>query len=356
MTIPNLTDDAVSRLPLEAGRAELLEEIMSTVAPDRPTDEPSVMADRHGRRWLIPMAAAAVVAGIAASSLWGHDARVEPGHGPGKTDPQVATQPAAPTSGFRAVLDAPGWRVTSTESGEGGSGEVNYDQGGGFTKPGGASLTITWYPSDSYDSYVEDREHIVDPPAPGEPVEVLGLGGQLWAYSDDDHTVIREVQAGHWMEFRGTGMGKAAYLALLGQLRLVDLRAFEAALPERFVTDTERGDAVEEILRGIEDVTGTGYPSARQAPPKSDDQDPYHLGAAVAGSYACAWLTEFERATGAGDDARAAEAVRVLGTSRDWPVLDEMNTSGDYPEAVWEYADQVAAGRVPEGYRDGLGC
>ena len=36
MLIPKLTDDAVSRLPLESGRAELLEEIMSTVAPDRP--------------------------------------------------------------------------------------------------------------------------------------------------------------------------------------------------------------------------------------------------------------------------------------------------------------------------------
>ena len=38
--IPKLTDDAVSVLPLESGRAELLEEIMSTVAPDRQTAEP----------------------------------------------------------------------------------------------------------------------------------------------------------------------------------------------------------------------------------------------------------------------------------------------------------------------------
>ena len=43
----------------------------------------------------------------------------------------------------------------------------------------------------------------------------------------------------------------------------------------------------------------------------------------------------------------------MLGTSRDWPVLDEMNERGDYPEVVWEYADQVAAGQVPEGYRRG---
>ena len=41
--IPKLTDDAISRLPLESGRAELLEEIMSTVAPDR--QDPDTLDD-----------------------------------------------------------------------------------------------------------------------------------------------------------------------------------------------------------------------------------------------------------------------------------------------------------------------
>ena len=40
----------------------------------------------------------------------------------------------------------------------------------------------------------------------------------MWAYSPHDHTVIREVEDGHWMEFRGDGMDQAAYLELLGQL------------------------------------------------------------------------------------------------------------------------------------------
>ena len=41
-----LTDEAVALLPLEAGRAELLEEIMSTVAPDRTLDEPTPVPGR----------------------------------------------------------------------------------------------------------------------------------------------------------------------------------------------------------------------------------------------------------------------------------------------------------------------
>jgi hypothetical protein len=354
MTIPKLTDDAVAGLPLEAGRAELLEEIMSTVAPDRQAAEPTPLPSRTRRRWLVPAAAAAVVAGIAASTVW-WQAPGDDRHGGGRT-PSVAAEPGeADETGFRAVLDVPGWEVTSTEAGEDGYGEINYDKGGGFTAKGGASLTITWYPADSYDSYVEDREHIVDPPAPGEPVEVLGLGGQLWAYSDDDHTVIREVQDGHWMEFRGTGMDEAAYRELLGQLRLVDRPDFEAALPEDYVSKDERLGTALEMIGGITDVTGVGWPG-RAPSLSSDETDPYQLGADIAGKYACAWIAEFADAKRAGDQARADEAARVLDTSGAWPVLLEMSADGDYPEVVWDYAVEVGAGRVPQGYRDGLGC
>ncbi len=348
--IPKLTDDAVAELPLGAGRAELLEEIMSTVAPDRQTPEPPAPT-RHRSRWLVPLAAAAVVAGIAGTSLWwtgpGDD------HGRGGT-PSVATQPDE--SGFRAVLDAPGWTVSATESGDDGYGEVNYDKGGGFTEKGGASFTITWYHADSYADYVTDREHIVDPPAPGEPVEVLGLDGQLWAYSADDHTVIREVQDGHWMEFRGTGMDEAAYRTLLGQLRIVGLTDYEAALPDDYVSKAERRDAALAIVSGITDAAGAGWPGGQAPNLASSQQDPYQLGAEVSGRYTCAWLGEFAAAQAAGDDVRAAEAAHVLGTSRQWPVLQQMNARGDYPEVVWEYADEVVAGRVPDGYKQGLGC
>jgi hypothetical protein len=46
----------------------------------------------------------------------------------------------------------------------------------------------------------------------------------------------------------------------------------------------------------------------------------------------------------------------VLATSHDWPVLHEMNETGDYPEVLWGLADQAAAGEVPDWYAGGLGC
>ncbi len=110
------------------------------------------------------------------------------------------------------------------------------------------------------------------------------------------------------------------------------------------------------MLAGITDVTGTGWPEGRELALESTQQDRYQLGAYVAGSYACAWLAEFRAATQADEAARASEAARVLGTSREWPVLLEMNRDGDFPEVLWDYADEATAGRVPEGYRQGLGC
>jgi hypothetical protein len=341
--IPKLTDDAISRLPFEAGRAELLEEIMTTVAPDRQNTEPTPHPASRRSRWLVPLAVAAAVATVASSPLWwggGHD---------GASEPTYQSAVDSPGTGYRAVLTAPGWQVESTEADSKYGGEINYAKGG-------QHLAITWYPQDSYESYVQDREHITDPPAPGDPVTVLGKSGQLWAYDDTDHTVIREPDEGHWMELRGDGMDRAAFEELLTHLELVSLPEFESALPPSFVTAGDRPDAVQKILDGIEGVTGATVPAGTTLGTKSDEQDPYQLGADIAGQYACAWISEFADAKGVGDQARQDEAARVMGTSRQWPVLQDMNPDGAYPEVVWEYADKMAAGQVPEGYVEGLGC
>lgn len=93
--------------------------------------------------------------------------------------------------------------------------------------------------------------------------------------------------------------------------------------------------------------------------------DRYMIGAHVAGAAVCAWIEEWLDATAVGDQERADEAVSALNTSRSWPVLAEMNPVGDYPEAVWKYADAVAAGgaialgdftTVADSYESAFGC
>ncbi len=247
----------------------------------------------------------------------------------------------------RLLLDAPGWRLDAPGS----DGDV-------FRK-GQAFLEVTRYPAGSYESYVADREHIYDPPAAGAPVQVLGRNAQMWAYSADDHAAIREVVDGQWMEFRGQGMDQAAYLALLGRLRAVSLEDFEAAMPAEFVAAVERSAAIDEILAGITATVGPArdaFPMGHAPVLKSAEADPYQLGAYVVGQVTCAWIAQYADALSSGDAATAADAAEVLATSRRWPVLLNMDQDGDYPQVVWDYSDEVNAGRVPEGYRGGLGC
>jgi len=335
--IPKLTDEAVSMLPLESGRAELLEEIMTVVAPDRQT-EPTPNPSPRRSRWLVPLAVAAAVATVASTPLWWG------GEEDGSQEPPATFQaaPDSPGTGYRAVVTEPGWEADYVSQDDKYGGEVNFTNGG-------QNLAITWYPEKTYQDYLTDREHIPypDPPAPGDPVTVLGVPGQLWAYADTDHTVMREPQLGYWMEFRGDGMDRAAFEELLTHLKLVSLEEFESALPSSFVTAEDRPAAVKAILDGIEGVTGVTVPAGTTLDTQSDEQDPYQLGADISGQYACTWIAEFVAATSAGDQARADEAARVMGTSRQWPVLQEMDAEGGFPEVVWEYADTIGAGELP---------
>ena len=347
-TWSRLTDDAVARLPLHEGRVELLKEIMSTVEP--------VEVTTPGRRtpsWMTAGAAAAAVLAVVAVPVWvgsGGDEAPETraadirGYAgdPGQHPERGVDRPA----GNRAVLVADDWSVegvyTDTSGGE--MTYVNSDQ----------RFDINWYPAGSYDNYLEDRQHIDYPEKdPGESVTVLRRPGLLWPYSKHDHTVIREVQDGLWMEFRGTGLDKQSFLTLLGELVSVDAAGFEQSLPDEFVTDSERPDVIAAMLEGI----GTGLPASYDGGPiTSAGVDRYHLGADVAGTVTCAWIADFAAAKEAGDQPGMQAAADALATSRDWPILREMDTRGDYPEVVWEVADQVQAGTVPKDYRRGLGC
>ena len=104
-------------------------------------------------------------------------------------------------------------------------------------------------------------------------------------------------------------------------------------------------------------LAGLPFPPGfdREALRSLQTRDRYQLGARVAGAVACGWIERWL----AGDPKAAA----ALATSRDWPVLQQMNAEGDYPEVVSQFADAVASGggtgkaRVTrESARDGLGC
>lgn len=331
---PKLHHDAVADLPLAAARAELLEEIMSTPVHDRPA---AVTQPPRHRRWLVPLAAAAAVAALLVVPTY-----LLSGEDDAREVPTPASAPPAATAHDWVVLQAEGWTATYV-SDAGGEREVQYDNGD-------ATLQVNLREAEARDTYIEDRRGIDHPKVdPGAPVRLLGREGLMWHYSRTDHTTIGEVEGEHYPEVRGSGMDEAAYVGLLDRLSWTDDAAFEASLPADFVTGGERESTISSMLGGV------AMPRGFEVPP-TDEKDPYQLGAHVAGSVACAWLDIFAEAKASGDEEAMQRAAAALGDSRGWDVLHEMNTEGDYPEVLWEYADEVGAGRVPQGYRQGLGC
>lgn len=328
---PRLTDDEVSGLPLAAARAELLEEIMSTSLDERTAPSPADTSPRHLRRWAATLAAAAAAAALVAVPSW-LLSRDEP-----------TSVYAAPQALERVVLDAPGWTITDVSEPGGPESEVEWSDGS-------ATLTVHLRAADTRAGYVRDREHIDHPQVDrGTPTGLLGADARWWAYSASDRTAIGAVAGDVFPEVRGEGMDRAAYLDLLARLDWADQETFEAALPEEFVTSGEADAAIVDMLRGVPLAPGAAVPS-------SDESDPYHLGADVAAQVACPWIDQFADATEEGDDAAARQAQAALAGSHDWAFLHVMDAEGDYPDVLWEIADEVVAGRVPAEYGQGLGC
>ncbi|GAA1128010.1 hypothetical protein [Nocardioides aquiterrae] len=326
-----LTDDAVADLPLHEGRAELLDEILRTPGTAVP-----VLDGSRRPRWVAPVAAAAAVVLLAAGVAW------TAGRVLGESAPPPATsQPATPDA-FRVVLDQPGWAVTHVDQGD--------DLGGVGYENGGATLKLDWYLADGYAERIAHRRD--EAGSDGTAVDVAGLPGSMWSAAAGDHTALRPVEDGHFLEVRGFGMDAAAFAALLPELRMVDQAAFDAALPPDYADDGNRRARVNRILDGIARYAVPLLPDGQaRSAITSRQSDPVQLGSDVAEQVACAWIARYAEARRLDDRTGAQQAAGVLATSREWPVLRDIEADTDVPEWIWWASDEVLAGRVPQSWQ-----
>ncbi|MBQ1023840.1 hypothetical protein [Micromonospora sp. C95] len=325
---------------------QLLEEIMSTPkldsVPARPVRRTLV------RRLAGPVAAAAAVAGVVAATVWSTppDDRYA-----GPTGlPSVGT---AAISGWeldlkaaqahpRLLIDEPGWNATSVYGFAEETGTIEF-------RNGDRSLQMNWYPDEQYQDYYDDRLHVSRP----EATTVADRPASIFTYRENDMSAMLRPQDGTFVELRtGGNWTRPTFDGILTLVIKVDAEAFLDALPPEIVTP---GDVREEAARILADLP---------SPPGFDvsvldnagANDPYQFGAAVAGRVTCDWIAEWIRADSAGDEQAVKQAAAALRSSHQWQVLHDMNDEGDYPEVVWEIADQVADGDVPSWYEEGLGC
>lgn len=334
---PPYTDDAVRALPLDLARQELLEEIMSTPTL-RTADTPSSQTDKPRRtRWLVVVASAAAAAAVITAPAWW----TQRGGEEGATSPYASSAISAAQESTRVLVDAPGWEITYVYGFGTAEGEMTFTNGS-------QELDVHWRSAENYDSYFRDRAHV----STGTPVELLGKPSTMFTYGEGDYATIRPVEGESFLEVRGGVGDRSAYLAVLEQLVLTDVDTWLAAMPPEVVMPSERAETIEGMLEGIRTPPGFDIDTI----PTEDLGDRYYVGASVAGTVTCAWLERWQQSTRAGNEAEAADAVAALQSSKDWPILLEMNDEGDYPEVVWEYADDVSAGHFPGGYKQGLRC
>jgi hypothetical protein len=324
---------------LDGAERHLLEEIMSEPQPRR-----GVL-----RRATFTLAAAAVLITVIAVSL----AFRSPPSPPSAIVPPVAheQQPQAMTPAAwqkmaekspRLLIEADGWKVTKAYGFADQSGTLGFDNG---TR----TFEMNWYPAKFYQGYRTDRDHVSKP----EPATVDGWRGKTVTYSGTDFATMLEPRDGVFVEVRAQGVAdRRAYDELLTHVRRVDVKTWLAALPADIVTPDKAQAAAAKLLTGIPLPPGFDPEKVKY----EGTNDPYQFGTRVTSEVGCRWIEEWDRAVRAGDQPARERAAAALKSSHHWKVLNDMNAEGDWPEAFWGYADEIAAGRLPAGYKSGLGC
>jgi hypothetical protein len=138
----------------------------------------------------------------------------------------------------------------------------------------------------------------------------------------------------------------------------VDATAWLSAMPASVVKAGDQDTAVREMLKGIPLPPGFD-PSTIKTEGLTKNR--YQLGASVVGTVACTWFQRWDRARHSGDRQGARAAIAAMHTARHWPILREMDKSGEYPEVLWAFADAMSSGRwygrpLAGDVNSGLGC
>ncbi|TDD58178.1 hypothetical protein E1263_20320 [Kribbella antibiotica] len=339
-------DDTVRQLPTGGAESDLLEDILTTTEP--------ATRLHPGRRRRLTIGVAAAVSIAAAVAVVGavlpKDSPVAPFVAPQSA--YAAEVRAIAEANERILINDPAWKITVVD-------EFTKDRGEMKFANGDETFQITWYPAKDYKLIHKDR---VDASSKHEPAQVLGQQGTFFLAkgSTSDFSVLLPPKGAPFVELRTYAGTQEAFQALLTKLKQVDVETWLNAMPETVVRPEKVRAAVDEMLTEV--TVPKGFKTAPLY--KATVIERYQLGARVTGAASCAWLDQWTAARKSGDKAKAAEAVTAMQGSKSWKILKEMDAAGDYPESIWNYADEIAGKKAPEsksgipadGYQDGLGC
>jgi hypothetical protein len=164
------------------------------------------------------------------------------------------------------------------------------------------------------------------------------------------------------LEFRTSATSLVEFGSLLDTLHVVDVDTWLTAMPDSVIKQADVMAVITDMLTGI--PLPEGFDSTSLA---DDDQinDRYQLGARVVSAVSCIWIEQWINAKATGDTVAAGAAADAMRTSSMWPIIQEMNQSGDYGKALQMHVDAMTDNPPPlglggptleESYRLALGC
>ncbi|MBA3744687.1 hypothetical protein [Sporichthya sp.] len=316
-----IDDASVARLPLSPVTDDLAEEIMRTPAPVHSADSAPltvpVTTRRPTRRMKLVLAAAAAAAAVLVGTVVIPDG--------GGSTAFAAELVAVAEANERILVDRDSWNVSRVDEFTASNGEMTFSDGT-------SSLNLHWAPAAEYaPRLAKHRQEFGE----GSSVPVLGGEGRMFPYGGNEYETLLAPDGGTYVRVRGNVGDEAAYRALLADLKTVDVRTWLSAMPESAIQPGQQSDTIAAMLKGV--PLPAGFDRALIEAGKGV-RDRYQLGAAVTGAVSCAWIDQWVD----GDAKAKDEAIAAMRTSGEWQVLKDMDSEGDYPEAVAEVAPALA--------------
>jgi hypothetical protein len=295
---------------------------------------------------------------VAASLAFGGAGIVRLAGGQG-TPSRPASSPTSGSDASSAPIDAPfllvteeGWRVTYADEYGDEIGEMRFTDGT-------HELDLHWQPRKYHHDYLLDRRRGSEAEW---PLEIAGKDAVLFKYQGRNDFTAMWLDGDSSFELRGFFDDVNAYRAVVGTIERVAQEEWLAALPDDIIDPSERPAVVDQMLADVPVHPAVDVNALKTS---STVSHRYQLGAHVTGVVACAWIEQWIDAQASEDSSSAREAEAAMASSRDWAIMIEMDRDGDWPEAVWQFADaiagdgQVVMGRtmsVVESYEQSLDC
>lgn len=314
-------------------------------------DKPVSMAGQHSdhrtrrrdgtrRRWLLSAAVLIAVLAGAVSLLW-----------PRESDQPVWAAEAVAVATQSPRLLIRGWAVE-------GVGAFSIENGEMTFESGGRTADLFWTPASMLNDRVNDRVQS------STSTTTTSVGDIEWTMFDDGRSGHRAIALvdGSTIEVVASPTNESEFIDLLGRIESVDVDTWLSALPASIVQPGSQIAVVEQMTADIplppglevSDITDTDIVGNRA-----------QVAVAVLQPVVCGWIDTWFTAKESGDQQLVDQVEEVLGTAREWAVVEEM-IGGPWTDSLLQRTNAVATGSLitdgssPESInRDnlaGIGC